>query len=461
MFRKAGKSISILIFSLTLLLTGCATKSEQPGFTNIQKDVAARTGADLHWHSSLLADIEVAEVVEHLLQKPLTADRAAQIALLNNRRIQELYQRLDIAQADLIQAGMLRNPVFESSLLFPLSSGHTEISIGITQQILDIFLIPLRRQVGQSQFSEAKKQVTMQILDLVYRTRMAFFQAKSDVLRTELLRQRVLTAELAYDFMQRLRAAGNITELELHEHRHRYEITKLQLRRAETTKISSSENLNRLMGLWADQIQWEIQADITDIFPEELQSPPDLNTLESRAISASLDLDAARQEILTTGKMLGIQNATALVPEFELGLEAERNSHWSLGPSLSLPLPVFNQGQARMQRHEALLRSQQEKYTALAVEVRSLVREAHAEFESAQDIIFYYQQVMLPLRKRISNETMLQYNAMQADPLDLLLAKDQEIKARLETIQALATYWTARTKIEQLLAGIKPRNPEH
>ncbi len=159
--------------------------------------------------------------------------------------------------------------------------------------------------------------------------------------------------------------------------------------------------------------------------------------------------------------MLGIQNVTALVPELELGLEAERNGHWSLGPGLSLPLPVFNQGQTRLQSHEALLRKQQEEFTALAVEIRSMAREAHAEFESAQDIIFYYQQVMLPLRERISNETMLQYNAMQAGPLDLLSAKDQELKARVETIQALANYWNARTQIEQLLAGIMPRNPEH
>lgn len=461
MLNTGGKSLSILIFSLTLLLAGCATKSEQPGFTAVQQDVATRTGADLHWHSSLLADKEVAEAIQQFLQEPLTADRAAQIALLNNRRIQGLYQRLEIARADLIQAGMLRNPVFDSSLLFPLHSGHTEISLGITQQVLDMFLIPLRRQVAQSQLAEARNQVTLEILDLAYRTRMAFFQAKAAALHTDLLSQRVLAAELAYDFAQRLRTAGNITELELHKHRHRYETTKLQLRRAETSRSSAREHLNRLMGLWAEQIQWEIQADPTDFFPEELQSPPDLTALESRAIESSLDLDAARQEILTAGQLLGIQNATALVPELELGLEAERNSHWSLGPSLSLPLPVFNQGQPGLKRQEALLRSRQEKFTALAVEIRSLAREAHAEFESAQEIIFYYQQILLPLRKRISNETMLQYNAMQADPLDLLLAKDQELKAGLEAIQALKTYWTARTKIEQLLAGTMPGSPGH
>ncbi len=57
------------------------------------------------------------------------------------------------------------------------------------------------------------------------------------------------------------------------------------------------------MGLWADQIHWEILADTADIFSEELQSPPDLTDLESRAIAASLDLEAARQEILTTGNV--------------------------------------------------------------------------------------------------------------------------------------------------------------
>ena len=47
-----------------------------------------------------------------LLQKELSVDTAVQIALLNNRDLQGSYASLGIAQADLVEAGLLENPVF-------------------------------------------------------------------------------------------------------------------------------------------------------------------------------------------------------------------------------------------------------------------------------------------------------------------------------------------------------------
>ena len=48
--------------------------------------------------------------VRQLLARPLTADDAVQIALLNNRGLQAAYAELGIAEADVVQAGRLRQP---------------------------------------------------------------------------------------------------------------------------------------------------------------------------------------------------------------------------------------------------------------------------------------------------------------------------------------------------------------
>jgi len=44
-----------------------------------------------------------------------------QIALLNNKDLQATYEDLSIAQADLVQAGLLQNPVFGASLALPVA----------------------------------------------------------------------------------------------------------------------------------------------------------------------------------------------------------------------------------------------------------------------------------------------------------------------------------------------------
>ena len=55
--------------------------------------------------------------VKKLLAAPLTADAAVQIALINNRGLQATYAELGIAEADVVQAGRLRNPGFSFARL--------------------------------------------------------------------------------------------------------------------------------------------------------------------------------------------------------------------------------------------------------------------------------------------------------------------------------------------------------
>ncbi len=445
------------ILLLALSLTGCAKAPHEPAFEPVRQEMAERIEFDLHQHSGLMADEQVALKIEQMLAKPLTADSAAQIALFNNRRVQELYQEIGLSRAELIHAGLFRNPVFDASLLFPLDGGKTEIHLGLTKRIFDIFLVPMRKRVAESRFDEVRTEVSSQLMDLAYGTRIAFFQVQYQERRVELLREKAEAAELAYDFAVRLRNAGNITELELHEQRDHYEMVLLKLRRAETEKRVSRERLNRLMGLWGQQTLWEIEEDLPDISLEELEKKFEPDELESITIEASLNLEAARQKIITAGHQLGLLDVSPLIPEVELGVRGEKKSDWHIGPSVSFPLPLFHRG--HIHHHGPInLRRQQESYTALAIELRSIAREAVYEFQSARDTVIYYQKVILPLRERIVNETMLQYHAMTVGPIALLRSKEHQIDALLEYAAASKDYWTARADLEKLSAGGVPGN---
>jgi outer membrane protein, heavy metal efflux system len=450
----ASMGIGLLIASV--FLSACASMPDQPGFDAVQEDVAGRIGSQLHWDTGDIEDGPVAGAIDHLIKEKLTADAAVQIALLNNRRIQSVYQNLGIAHTDLVQAGLLRNPVFSASLLFPVDGGVTEINLGVAQQFLDILLIPMRKQIAHSQFEETKLEVTGQVMDLAYRTRVLFFQTQAETRRIELARQRVFAAELAYDFAGRLYEAGNITALALFQERDFYERAKLKLRRAENAVHNRREQLNRLMGVWGEQTRWEGRDRLDRLSSDELELNLNPNDIERQAIETSLELAIARQQILTAGRRMGLNQNTALLTELEIGAEAEKNSDWAVGPSISVPLPIFDRGQPRLARSHADLRRAQEQFTALGVEIRSRAREALHAFEEARDIVRYYQEIMLPLHERISNETMLQYNAMQVGPLELLRAKDRQLEAGLEHIHATENYWIARTTIEQLLSGRIP-----
>ena len=91
-----------------------------------------------------------------------------------------------------------------------------------------------------------------------------------------------------------------------------------------------------------------------------------------------------------------------------------------MGPVLSVPIPLFDQGQARVGRAVAELRRAQQEYYALAVRIRATARAVRDRMRGAQDRALYYRDILLPLQERIVNEAQLQYNAMQIGIFQLL-----------------------------------------
>jgi cobalt-zinc-cadmium efflux system outer membrane protein len=179
--------------------------------------------------------------------------------------------------------------------------------------------------------------------------------------------------------------------------------------------------------------------------------------LEMRALRQSLDLASARQQMVTAGEQLGFNHAAALIPEASLGGGAEfEEGGWEVGPVLSFPIPLFDQGQARIGRAAAELRRAQQTYYALGVRVRAVARAVRERVQGAQDRARYYRDIVLPLLERIVNETQLQYNAMQLGVFDLLRARERQIQAAVAYVETLRDYWLARTDLDQLLNGRLP-----
>ncbi len=447
------RNITGLIIYATFV-SGCASVDLSAGFPDVRSNVQQQLGMSLYWNNGTNLDREVDEKLKAILREKLTAERAVQVALLNNRELQGVYADLGVAQADLVQAGLLKNPLFDAVVTFPVVGGRPDFELTAAMGFLDVFYLPLRKRVAEGRFAEAKSRVTGAVLDLAGKVRSAFFDHLANVQIIELSQSIVQGLGASVDITQRLHEAGNSSDLDHARERLLLEVGKLQLRRAEILSRQSREQLNVLMGLWGDETEWQSDGRLPDISKDEIS----LQEFERMAVERSFNLAEGRQRIIAAGEQLGLNRATALIPDLDAGARGERgDGAWAVGPVLQFPIPVFDQGQARTARAAAELRRAEQEFYALAVRVRATARMVADRLIGARDRVLYYRDVVLPLQQQVVDETQLNYNAMQLGPIDWLRAREQQIGTAASYVEALRDYWLAHSDYQQLLIGRLPQ----
>lgn len=432
-------------------LAGCTVARPDAGFSDVQKMLADSLEQRVEWDPTAEDNAEVSTTVRELLTTPLTADSAVQVALLNNRSLRATFEELGIAQADLVQAGLLRNPVFLVERRF---SGQAA-EIDLMQELVSTLTMPLRKRVAGASFEAAKLRVAAAVLDLAADVRSTYYTLQAATQIAAMRRHVTESSTASADLAQRMHDAGNISDLDLRLEQSLTHQSQLDLLEAEEAVIEERERMNALMGLWGSDTTWSM----TDRLPALPDEETPLHGLESAAVARRLDLAAARQDIVSTSEALGLTKLLRWIPAGLLGFHYEHEpdgGRSSIGPSLELVLPVFDWGQGAVPRDRAVLHQKQQRYIALAVEIRSRIRAASSRMRFARSRAQLYAQSVLPLQTEILHHAQQRYNAMILGPLQLFQLKQTEIDAGRQSIEAQRDYWLARTELEHVLGGPIP-----
>jgi cobalt-zinc-cadmium efflux system outer membrane protein len=438
--------------SALLILSGCASVQPDARFPAVREAVGQRLESNIAWNRDSDQDRRAREAVRRLLQRELTADAAVQIALLNNRNLQATYESLGVAQADLVEAGLLENPVFSITLYAGHAGTITEASV--VQDFVSVVSLSARKKVGEAAAQRATLQVANSVVDLARQVQLQYFTVVGDAQALELARQVVTATEAAAELAQRQRSAGNLSQLDQSLQQAFYAQTLLESAQTEAQLASDRERLNRLMGVWGQDTDWKISNRLP-VIPNAL---PSLEQVEAQAVSQRLDLAAAKKDADAAAQALNLTRQFRYLGAFGIGVAYKREPDLGsfVGPTVELGLPIFNQHQAAVARAEADLRRSQERVAALAVDVRSQAREARTRLAAAHDVVRHYRDVMLPLQQTIVSETLKFYNGMLVGLYDLLLAKQAQVQTARQYVSANKEFWLAWTDLELALGGKFP-----
>jgi outer membrane protein TolC len=435
-----------------LLLGGCAGVSSDAGLTAVNALTSPSLGAD----AAALRTPEQAQAasrrVKALLRKPLSADRAAAIALRANRELQAAYNALGLSEAAMVQASLPPNPTL--SLERIAGTGAFEIEGRIAGSLLQLATLPARAEIAAERFRQAQFQAASDTLRIAGEARRAFYRAVAARALVATLTQARDAGRTAAELAGRLGESGAMNKLDQARNQAFHAEMVAQLGVARQRAAAERERLVRALGLWGDDLDFVLPAQLPPL-PARARS---LQDIEAEAVRRRFDLQIARIEADLLAKSYGLTEATRFISLLDVaGIARKQRENGDTtrerGFEVELQIPLFDFGAVKVRQAEEIYLLAVNRLTAKAINARSEAREAYQAYRASHDIARHYRQEVLPLRKIISDETLLRYNAMQIDVFALLAEARQRIVATSAAIEAERDFWLAETNLGAAMLG--------
>jgi outer membrane protein TolC len=442
--------------SLAIALGGCATFTPNGGMSPVATAVSADLGKDTVKITSVAEAANAAERVRGLLSHPLSADSAVQVALLNNRGLQAEYNTLGISEAAFVEASLPPSPTFSIERL--ATGGGLDIERRLVANILALLTLPARKDIARTQFEVARYRAIEATFRLAADTRRAYFRALAAGQTVGFLQQARLSAEAAGDLSRKLGQTGASTKLDQARSAAFYAEVSNQLAEARLRAGTDREALTRLMGLWGRDIDYKLPAQLPNL-PARL---PSSQQIEAEAIRRRVDLIAARLELDAMAKSLGLTEATRFVSILDMtGLanygrtieDGRKEREYPRGFELEIQVPIFDLGETGVRRSRETYMQAVNRLVEKAVNVRSEVRSAYLTYRGTYDISRQYQTRILPLRKTINEQALLEYSGMLIDVFDLLTTARESITTNIAAITAKRDFLIAGVDFQTAVIG--------
>lgn len=440
-----------LLFSFAALVFfgGCSTLSQNEVFDSMNQMTSSKGAGTLTWIKSSEDARAVQTQVNTLLTTPLTEENAVRIALINNRALQQEYENIGIAQSDLVQAGLMSNPLLGYSIGH--GSGISKSGVSVELAFLDLLWIPLRKELGGLALEETKLSVGDTVLRYVRDIKKSYVDAQIAEESVRLNEDVLKSYEVSVQLAARQYRAGNLSKRDLLKIQDEYARARLEAIRLNRENVVAREALNKLLGVSGDQTHYALAK---DSFVLETQSVSS-EGLEKSALEHRLDFAAAHKRVEYAAKEAGYTEKTALLSEVNVELGSEKSTGESRinTVGVKVPIPLFDMGQARLSRTQSLYNQSVHHLAELSISIRSEVREGYALMRYNYDIANEYQNSVEKINHDILEQTQLYYNGMLDGIYELLSDQRRYRDTKIASIKALGEYRKAKADLTYILGG--------
>jgi cobalt-zinc-cadmium efflux system outer membrane protein len=392
----------------------------------------------------------------------LALPEIVEASLRNNGGLQSFRQEKGIRDAGKTRAGLLPNPTLDlegGTGALTGSSAENSLAIGVSQE----FLLAGKRG---KRLTAAERELEGYLWQLADRERILREEVKGAFYDAMLAEQRLkLTGRLIELDRQLLEvtkdrlAAGDIPELEMN-------LVKVELTRSEGALIEveralmqTKARLFTLMGLSADEAPaiagtlgspFSLRKSLAELKHLALRKRPDLKALEAERSKGDADIALAQSEAIPnlTAGLVFRRDTTKM----EIGGLEGKDTAYTIGLKLSIPIPLFDRNQAGVQEARAKLSSTASHLTSAVVNVEREVETAYSSILNAEKVLSLYQSNIIPQLEENLSLTQEAYRLGEVGILSVIQEQKKFFEVSDGYLTALHARQSALVKLESAVA---------
>jgi outer membrane protein TolC len=437
-----------------LFLAGCATVDVNKAIARADQDVGGLTGGKLTLAQTDQARSELRNTASALLAKPLSADDAVHLALVNSPAMQALLAQSWADGAMAAQTGRLPNPLL--TLDWIRSSSTVDVGRMLGVGLLDILTLPRRQQIAQGRLEQGQLQLASDVVDKVVQVRQAWVNAVGAQQALSYAKQVSDSAEASAELARRMLEVGNFNKLQRARQQAFYADASAQWANASHTATAARETLIRLLGLTGTQAT---QLTLPERLPDLPSAPRAADEVSAAASRGRLDIKTAQAAVNATATAQGLSVLTSFT-DIELSVirntskdRADGQRALSRGVEVALTLPVFDWGDLKRDAMNAQMLAATNRLEGTVRAAGSNLRESYSAYRTTYDIARHYRDEIVPLRKLIAEENVLRYNGMLIGVFELLADSREQIASVIAAINAQQQFWLADAALQSSILG--------
>ncbi len=488
----AGSGGAVCGVTLVLWCGGCGTVDPVPDYERARDLIKASTGQERVYTPDAQGLTE--EEAQAILAEGLTQKEAIQIAMLNNRELQAAFYDIGVARADWAQSGLLANPTISTSLRFPSDGDSSDFLGAFSQNIADIWQIPMRKQVAAGLVDQAVMRVAGTGNTIAANVRRAYQAAvtaeemaslaENNAQRAgasvELVRGRQDPASPALD-VDMVQGDALRAELAALQARARVSVTRHELARLlslamlpddvvltdrpgdtgpvplPAEKAVAVARAKRVDLRAAGKVEAAAQAQIT---AEYLKILPTFNVgldleREPQVEDSKGTLAQIRDEVRSTirSEIMSRFGGGTVLPLGSASSSVEPKDELSLGPLIAVTLPIFDQNLAQIAKAKILAQKATKQRELLEANVGHDVAIQHNRAELATRNVAFYRDRLLPQAECNLESAAADYQSGKTSAMALLDAQRMFFDARIQHLEAQRVAVTAMSDLEQAVGA--------